>query len=368
MNGLWISLCISCEYPVNSVVLSPVRSSCYHPYLRRAITRSEWPQRLASQAFARLLTYITKRITKIMGPPLSAQKIASGRRVAVKTGQPTGQWPAQASAPNAIERPRKSPQPSLAVSGRLASAIRQCGGASGKHHHALEALLRRADRPKAQSPMPRAVSGVGMPPKAGYWPGRDHNGPDGRDAPSGEPHGAVLATAALTPATDAAVDVASSDPYMRMLLWRFPGRSHTWLRFGAPFAVHALDAQRRIALFAPHAVCCRVQWVANAYGPIFWQLMILQAGSGAEAVQRVRGVAPGAHMLLHAQGERSVRQMLHWLDNMNTAGIELGQVAPIYWRTVHNRLAARMALPPYTEARRFAHQARQNLCTGEDGS
>ena len=48
-----------------------------------------------------------------------------------------------------------------------------------------------------------------------------------------------------------------------------------------------------IAMFAPGAICCRVQWVANAYGPIFWQLMILQAGDVAEAGGE-RGACPPA--------------------------------------------------------------------------
>nr|WP_321272762.1 DUF2840 domain-containing protein [Alcaligenes faecalis] len=153
-----------------------------------------------------------------------------------------------------------------------------------------------------------------------------------------------------------------------MLLWRFAGRSHTWLRFGQPFAMHRLDKQRRIAMFAPGAVCCRVQWVANAYGPIFWQLMILQAGDGAEAVQRVRGVAPGAHILLHAQGERRVKDTLGWLDDMAAAGVDLARVSPAYWRAVHNRLAARMALPPYTAERQDAYRSRRRLLTDGDPS
>jgi len=303
-----------------------------------------------------------------MGAPPSAQETAGGRRKTVKTGQPTGQWPTPAIARKSIARIRKTPSPSHAVSPRSASVIGQFGGASDKCLHGPKTPLQRADRPKAPSPIPWIIVRPQTPLKAGIWPGGVGSGIGDRYGPRGDPYAAHSSTPEVSPATDAAADATPATPDMRMLLWRFPGRSHTWLRFGAPFAVHPLDAQRRIALFAPRAICCRVQWVANAYGPIFWQLMILQAGSGAEAVQRVRGAAPGAHILLHAQGERAVRQMLCWLDNMDVAGITLTHVAPAYWRTVHNRLTARMALPLYTDARRFAHQARQDLCPDEDAS
>ncbi|WP_240733278.1 DUF2840 domain-containing protein [Kerstersia gyiorum] len=190
----------------------------------------------------------------------------------------------------------------------------------------------------------------------------DRPGPSLQEASPCSP--AVLDASLKEPAIDASL----ARPDMRVLLWRFAGRSHTWLRFGQPFAMHRLDKQRRIAVFAPRAICCRVQWVANAYGPIFWQLMILQAGDGAEVVQRVRGVAPGAHILLHAQGERRVKDMLGWLDDMATAGVDLAGVSPAYWRTVHNRLAARMALPPYTAERQGAYSSRRRLLTDGDPS
>lgn len=148
---------------------------------------------------------------------------------------------------------------------------------------------------------------------------------------------------------------------MRMLLWRFAGRSHTWLRFGEPRSVIGLDAQRRIALFGPGAVCCRVQWVANAYGPIFWQLMVLQADDGSHDIQTVRGVAPGARILLRVRGEARVQAALRVMDEIAGRGIPLVQVSMDYWRTLDNRLAARLPLPEYTAERHAAYLARSKM-------
>lgn len=146
-----------------------------------------------------------------------------------------------------------------------------------------------------------------------------------------------------------------------MLLWRFAGRSHTWLRFGEPRSVIGLDAQRRIAVFDPGAVCCRVQWVANAYGPIFWQLMVLQADDGSHDIQTVRGVAPGARILLRVRGEARVQAALRVMDEIAVRGIPLVHVSADYWRTLDNRLAARLPLPEYTAERHAAYLARRKM-------
>ncbi|WP_101604545.1 DUF2840 domain-containing protein [Bordetella trematum] len=148
---------------------------------------------------------------------------------------------------------------------------------------------------------------------------------------------------------------------MRMLLWRFAGRSHTWLRFGEPRSVIGLDAQRRIVVFGPGAVCCRVQWVANAYGPIFWQLMVLQADDGLHDIQTVRGVAPGARILLRVRGEARVQAALHVMNEIAAGGIPLAHVSTDYWRTLDNRLAARLPLPEYTAERHAGYLARRKM-------
>lgn len=159
---------------------------------------------------------------------------------------------------------------------------------------------------------------------------------------------------------DATVDTAalSAEP-MRVALSNYPGQTHTWLRFGVTQHIVRLDAWRRIAVFLPGAICCRVQWRANAYGPVFWQLMVLQAGTSVDVIQRVAGVAPGARILLHTQGERRVTAALALIDQIGASDVALTDVSPAYWRTVNNRLAARLALPAYSAERHDAYLARR---------
>lgn len=138
-------------------------------------------------------------------------------------------------------------------------------------------------------------------------------------------------------------------------------RVNVWLRFGKPVRETVLNRWRRIAVFEPGAVCCRVKWIANDYGTALWQLMVLQAPMPFDGAQRVAGVVPGACILLRADGELQVKAVLAVIDGLEALGIDPITVAVTYWRTVGNRLAARQPLPEYTPERHAAHIARGAL-------
>lgn len=148
---------------------------------------------------------------------------------------------------------------------------------------------------------------------------------------------------------------------MRVSLAFVEQRVNVWLRFGKPAREPVLDRWRRVALFEPGAVCCRVKWIANDYGTALWQLMVLQAPMPFDGAQRISGVVPGARILLRAEGERQVKAVLVVIDGIETSGIDPCAVAVTYWRTVGNRLAARQPLPEYTPERHAAHVARGAL-------
>jgi hypothetical protein len=138
-------------------------------------------------------------------------------------------------------------------------------------------------------------------------------------------------------------------------------RVNVWLRFGKPVRETVLNRWRRVAMFEPGAVCCRVKWIANDYGTALWQLMVLQAPMPFEGAQRVAGVVPGARILLRADGELQVKAVLVVIDGIEMLSIDPITVAVTYWRTVGNRLAARQLLPEYTRERHAAHIARGAL-------
>ncbi len=148
---------------------------------------------------------------------------------------------------------------------------------------------------------------------------------------------------------------------MRVSLAFVEHRVNVWLRFGRSVRETVLDRWRRVATFEPNAVCCRVKWIGNDYGTALWQLMVLQAPMPCEGAQRIAGVAPGARILLRADGEQQVRAVLEVIDAIETLGIDPAAVAVTYWRMVGNRLAARQPLPNYTTERHAAHLARGAL-------
>ena len=138
-------------------------------------------------------------------------------------------------------------------------------------------------------------------------------------------------------------------------------RVNVWLRFGKPVRETVLNRWRRVAVFEPGAVCCRVKWIANDYGTALWQLMVLQAPMPFDGAQRVAGVVPSARILLRADGELQVKAVLAVIDSIEVSGVDPCTVAVTYWRTVGNRLAARQPLPDYTPERHAAHIARGAL-------
>jgi len=148
---------------------------------------------------------------------------------------------------------------------------------------------------------------------------------------------------------------------MRVSLAFVEHRVNIWLRFGRPVRETVLDRWRRVATFEPNAVCCRVKWIANDYGTVVWQLMVLQAPMPCGGAQRIAGVAPGARILLRADGEQQVKTVLNLIDAIEGLGVDLAAVAVTYWRTVGNRLAARQPPPDYTTERHAAYLARRAL-------
>ena len=165
---------------------------------------------------------------------------------------------------------------------------------------------------------------------------------------------ALAATAAPPLSLAVLAGQAGIAPLTRVSLAYIEQRIDVYLRFGEPARVIRLDRWRRVAVFLPGAMFCRIRWHANDYGTIRWQLMVMQACTPLDAAQRITGVRPGARLLLHAEGEPAVRAVLAQLDVIEAQGIAPADVSPAYWRTLGNRLAARLPLPAYTAERHAA--------------
>ena len=169
------------------------------------------------------------------------------------------------------------------------------------------------------------------------------------------------ASTASAPPSIPPVGVADGVPLTRVALAYIDQRFDLYLRFGDPARIIRFDRWRRCAVFTPNAVLCRIRWQANDYGTIRWQLMVMQACMPMDGAQRIAGVQPGARLLLHAEGEQSVRAVLARIDAIEALGITPVGVSPAYWRTLANRLAAHLPLPEYTAERHAAWLAGRAL-------
>ncbi|MEZ6809288.1 DUF2840 domain-containing protein [Pseudomonas aeruginosa] len=171
----------------------------------------------------------------------------------------------------------------------------------------------------------------------------------------------ATATAAPPPSLAVLAGQAGAAPLTRVSLAYVEQRINLYLRFGEPARTIRLDRWRRVAVFLPGAMFCRIRWQADDYGTIRWQLMVMQACTPLDAAQPIPGVLPGACLLLQAEGEPAVRAVLAQLDAIEALGIAPADVSPAYWRTLGNRLAARLPLPAYTAERHAAWLAGRTL-------
>ena len=169
------------------------------------------------------------------------------------------------------------------------------------------------------------------------------------------------AAVAATAAPVAPCSQPASAPLTRVALAYIDQRFDLYLRFGGPARIIRLDNWRRCAVFLPNAVFCRIRWQANDYGTVRWQLMVMQACTPLDGAQRIPGVQPGARLLLHAEGDGQVRAVLERIDAIEALDIAPVAVSPAYWRTLGNRLAARLPLPEYTAERHAAWLAGRAL-------
>lgn len=165
----------------------------------------------------------------------------------------------------------------------------------------------------------------------------------------------------IAPSLAVLASQAGTAPLTRVSLAYVEQRIDIYLRFGEPARTARLDRWRRVAMFPPGALFCRIRWHANDYGTIRWQLMVMQSCTPLDAAQRIPGVLPGARLLLHAEGEPTVRAVLAKIDAIEALGIAAIDVSPAYWRTLGNRLSARLALPEYTAERHAAWLAGRTL-------
>jgi hypothetical protein len=87
----------------------------------------------------------------------------------------------------------------------------------------------------------------------------------------------------------------------------------------------------------------------------------VRAVSAGEAYQTLPFVRPGGQSLLRTEGWPRVERVLQTIDAVETLGIDPTDVAPDYWRHVHNRLSVNETPRAYTYTRHQAWLQRREI-------
>lgn len=148
-----------------------------------------------------------------------------------------------------------------------------------------------------------------------------------------------------------------TDHGVRVHLLHRPEAADDWLRFGRPLREVRIDRRRSVATFAAGSAFAYVRWRGGDFGTVLWRLWVLRAPSAQKAATTLKGVEPGAEMLLAVLGEGKVKQAFALIDAIEAAGLNPADVAPTYWAMAHNRLAANTLPRLYGTAEHEAYLA-----------
>jgi Protein of unknown function (DUF2840) len=144
------------------------------------------------------------------------------------------------------------------------------------------------------------------------------------------------------------------------VLW-ISERVENRVRFGRIEQQHLIDRHWRVVSFAPDSIFAFLRWASNAYGTAFSQIDILRAVAPGEGYVTTPHVHPGGDSLLHISGWPRVEKVLHAIEAVEALGIDPADVAPDYWRHVHNRLSAGDRPQSYTRTRHHAWLRRKRV-------
>ena len=134
-----------------------------------------------------------------------------------------------------------------------------------------------------------------------------------------------------------------------------------WLRFGRRAEEKILDRRRSIVSFTPNSIFAFVRWASNDYGTIISRMDIVRAVEIGERCQTLPFVRPGGEILLRVDSWPKVERVLRAIDAIEALGVDPADVAPEYWRHLHNRLAAGHEPRAYTREQHAAWLKRRSV-------
>ncbi|GEC58471.1 hypothetical protein ABIF38_002907 [Bradyrhizobium japonicum] len=138
-------------------------------------------------------------------------------------------------------------------------------------------------------------------------------------------------------------------------------RIEHWLRFGRRTEEKILDRRRSISSFAPGSIFGFVRWASNDYGTVISRMDIVRAIEVGKPYQTLPFVRPGGEILLRVDSWPKVERVLLAVDAIEALNIDPADVAPEYWRHLHNRLTAGHEPRAYTREQHVGWLKRRSV-------
>lgn len=127
-----------------------------------------------------------------------------------------------------------------------------------------------------------------------------------------------------------------------------------WLRFGCQSRERILDRRRRVVAFVPGELFALVRWEGNEYGTVSSRLDIVRTCAAHEPISTIPGITPGGDVLLRLEGWLRVKRAFDAIAAIEALGIDPADVAPDWWRHLHNRIVCRAPFRVYGPAQHRA--------------
>lgn len=123
-----------------------------------------------------------------------------------------------------------------------------------------------------------------------------------------------------------------------MALAFYPDVVNDRLRFGEPQFYLRRDRRRSIAGFEQNQIFAYVRWRVGDFGTREWSLFVCRSGGPNEQLQKIRGIRPGAEILLSVFGKTKVTKILALIDALEAKNIQPSKIPASYWRVVSNTI------------------------------
>ncbi|MBL4575605.1 MAG: DUF2840 domain-containing protein [Opitutaceae bacterium] len=134
-----------------------------------------------------------------------------------------------------------------------------------------------------------------------------------------------------------------------------------YIRFGSP--VFREEPTRRIAFeyFKAGQIFCYIQWESGDYGTKYWRLSILKTVYKNQKIYKIKGIDPGAEILLDVTGKERVKKAYGVIDAIDTLDIDPAQISPDYYLYAHQMLNTGLPVRPYSQQQHHAFLKAKNL-------